>query len=1030
MPGDATSDALFGEGRAFTLPAGADFLGALSRTLIDITDANEKPEALGNALIFVPNRRSARALAARLFQDLGKPGFLPPDIRPLGDAGDNDPALLGELADIDIRPPMPDGARIGSLTTLVLKWHEARGREINLTSAVSAARDLARLLDQAALAGGVDWDALESQVEDRELAQHWEVSVEFLSIITKAWPAHLEEKGFSDTNEQDRLAAEAMCARWAHTPPETPVIIAGSTGSSPATRALMSAAMQLPKGAILFPGLDNKVDERTWEAISRAPSHPQFAFAETLNSLGVPHTSVALLPGYEDDLSLQPRRKLIQESLAPADTTADWVTRLRESAAPLSPEELTEQGLEGLSLIEADTEAEEAEAVALLMREALETPGESAALVTPDAGLARRVSALLKRWNVNVSPSAGWPLLQTRAGRFLMAALDWALDPGAPLAFARLLKHDLTYFSDEDHRYHAISVTERGVLRGLRRWHTLDQMGETAATYADDAAQHPGRAPITAEEYDLAIGLIEEFVGEYGPQLDAIADLTAEPFYLRAFTEALAEFADHLSKPNDETGPSMLWSGQDGAALSRFLEDLALLGDELPPVTTEDIRPLVTSLAHNLRVPDETPSHPRLFIWGPLEARLQSCDRLILSSLNEGSWPEAPGVDGFLPRQIRANIGLPDTEARIGLSAHDFAQLACAPNVVLTRSKRVADKPAVASRWLWRLRILASGALQSLDATDQRLTAGAAHILHWVRAQHLAPSAEPVRPPKPRPPLSARPDFIRVTDVEKLIRDPYAFYAKNVLRLEPLEAIDAPLSPLAIGIAMHTALEGADTLKTPYFTAPELVDRFADELRKVGADDLFIAEREAGWTSVSELYVDWMKQRDDLIDKRSFEVSYQLNLKVHEKTITLSGRADLVETLSNGGVTITDFKTGGVASNSQVTSGLAPQLPLLGAMAELTEEEGKPKGPPQSFFYVGFGASGGVREIEKDRKPVDGPELAHDTLLGLQDLLASFENPEMPYLAGPRIQFLYDRSDYDRLARKQEWADPGNEGSA
>ncbi|MAP95595.1 MAG: double-strand break repair protein AddB, partial [Ponticaulis sp.] len=222
---------LFGlKGRLFTLPAGADFIGELACTLIEATNARSVPENLADALIFVPNRRSARALAARLFQELGRPGFLPPDIRPLGDAGDNDPALLGELADVDIRPPMPAGGRLGALAKLVMHWHEVRGKHLTLASAVAVARDLGRLLDQAALAGSVEWGQLSSQVEDKDLAQHWQVSVEFLAIISDLWPALLDENGYSDTHDQDRLLAEALCARWERTPPTSPVIIAGSTG--------------------------------------------------------------------------------------------------------------------------------------------------------------------------------------------------------------------------------------------------------------------------------------------------------------------------------------------------------------------------------------------------------------------------------------------------------------------------------------------------------------------------------------------------------------------------------------------------------------------------------------------------------------------------------------------------------------------------------------------------------------------------------------------------------------------------------
>ncbi|MAI91640.1 double-strand break repair protein AddB [Ponticaulis sp.] len=1021
---------LFGQNRAYTLPAGANFLKELAITLIEVTGARTAPEKLSDALIFLPNRRSARALAAHLHAELASPGFLPPDIRPLGDAGDNDPALLGELANIDVRPEMPSGTRLGMLAKLVTQWHNARGEPLTIASALSVAKDLARLLDQAALAGGVRWEDLRAQVQDKELAQHWEVSVDFLSIITENWPTVLAENGYSDTNARDRLAAEALCHRWSNTPPDTPVIVAGSTGSTPSTRMLMRAAMELPQGAVLFPGLEHETDEATWKAISITPSHPQFGFSETLTDLGLKPSEVHIWPGYRETEALTPRRQIIQESLAPADTTADWVTRLEMRAAPGTPQSLTHAALDGLSLIEADTEAEEADAIALLMREALETPNKTAALISPDSGLARRVSALLQRWDIHVAPSAGWPLLQTRAGRFFIAALNWSLDSGDPLALARLLKHELMVFGDDEMRERGVSALERGMLRSLRGWTDLDSLAVATGKRGDEAEKKPKHSPIEPDDYGLALHLLEDLYARVGDDLADLAALSEGEFKLRPFIEKLAELCDRLTRHPDDEGPSLLWSGQDGSALARCLEDAAQMGDAMPDIRRDDLAPLLTQFANDLRVPDDMPSHPRLNIWGPLEARLQRSDLLILSSLNEGSWPEMPSVDGFLPRQIRASIGLPDTEARIGLSAHDFAQLACAPNVILTRSQRVDDKPAVASRWLWRLRILVSSALESLEKTDERLNAPTAYILDWVRGQHAAKPAEDVLAPRPKPPANKRTEAIRVTDVENLIRDPYAFYAKTILKLEPLDPINPPLSPMAVGIAMHKALEKFDTLKTPYISTGQMVDSFATQLEAVGADDLFIAERQAGWAEGAAPYIDWLVSRDGHVKARKMEVDYNLDLAIGSGKVLLTGRADMVETLEDNTLSIIDFKTGNPPSNKQVMSGLSPQLPLLAAMAAHCTDEDKPSGTPSELFYVGFGSKPGIISIEDKKEPKTAQDMADAAIQGLQDLLFAYSNSDMPYLSGPRIQFQRAHGDYDGLSRKQEWADPGHEGGS
>jgi ATP-dependent helicase/nuclease subunit B len=1017
--------ALFGEHRFFTLPAGADFLGELSRSVIEVSGARKHPEALSDVLIFVPNRRSARALAGRLFEELGGGAFLPPDIRPLGDAGDNDPALLGELAEVDVRPPMPNGARLGALTRLVQQWHDAREEEITLNSAVSVAQQLAKLLDQAALAGDVEFSKLETLLSESDLAQHWQVSVDFLTIVTQMWPNLLEENGFSATAEQDRLAAEAMCARWRRDPPQSPVFVVGSTGSLPSTRMLMAGAAALPRGAVLFPGLDTENDAATWQAILGTPSHPQHAFAETLNLLNVPFETVTLWPGFEPDEARKPRRQLIQESLAPADATADWVNRLEGRAAPLSRRDMVEQGLDGLSLIEAETEAEEADAIALLMRESLEREGETAALITPDAGLARRVAALMARWGVDVPPSAGTPLLRTPSGSFLLRVLDFVLDSGDPVALASLLKHEKCMVQDAEELRVSLSLLERGLLRGLRRWTDLKSLMDWAEACPEQPKDEPWRFAIRRDDFDEVIGLVSAIEARAQTYLTRFEEMFSGPFSLRSFVETLAELADVLSKHQDEDGPSMLWSGEDGAGLARFLEDLAVTGDWLETVGKNDVRPLIETQARNVNIPPDKPGHPRLHIWGPLEARLQTCDLVILGSLNEGVWPEPPGIDGFLPRHIRSEIGLPDTEARIGLSAHDFAQLASSRRVVMTRAKRVENKPSVASRWLWRLRILASGALESLEETDRRLARDTAHILDWARQQHLTEMRTPVPHPEPRPPLEARPKTINVTDVQQLIRDPYAYYARHVLRLEPLDPLNTPLGPREIGTAMHKALENKDTREDKNLSVPDLINAFEDQLNKVGGDMLFFAEREGIWTTAAHTYLDWLRARDNSVEKRYFEKYYTHEFELASGRVTLRGRADLVETKPGDQLAITDFKTGKPPTFNQVKSGLEPQLPLLAVIAEKGRSKDGPSGRPEELFYFGLGTKVGAEQLEGKDMPV--ARLMDEAEAGFRQLMESYFSPTQPYLSGPRVQFAAKYKDYDRLARKKEWADAGAE---
>src|SRR5262249_21326529 len=113
--------------------------------------------------------------------------------------------------------------------------------------------------------------------------------------------------------------------------------------------------------------------------------------------------------------------------------------------------------------------AEEARAIALAMRETLEQPDRTAALVTPDRGLARRVAAELGRWRIAVDDSAGLPVLETLPARFVRLLLETAQSDFAPIPLLGLLKHPLfRVWTDLPKQWKAISTLERRGLRGAR----------------------------------------------------------------------------------------------------------------------------------------------------------------------------------------------------------------------------------------------------------------------------------------------------------------------------------------------------------------------------------------------------------------------------------------------------------------------------------------------------------------------------------------------------------------------------------
>ena len=1007
--------------RLFTIPPATGFLTTLAETLAVALDLKSDPSALATSVIYTPNRRAARALAEAFHEtaiSFGHGALISPDIRVLGDLQDDDAIAPIGISELELGPPLPAAKRRGKLAKMVQAWKTQLDEPLPPSSALSAADELSILLDQTAMGENVDWSRIEDLAMEADLAAHWQVSADFLSIITKAWPGFLEEEGATDPMARRVAAAEALANLWKQDRPEHPIVIAGSTGATPATRILMHAAMHLPRGMVILPGLDPDIPGNAREAIKDSPSHPQYTLVRALDRLEA--EKVAPWPGSHEDELAQARRKLVNEALAPASATKDWTHRLQQLSGEGTPKDLVHYGMNGLSLIETEDEAEEALAAALMLREALETPGRTAALITPDPALARRVSALLKRWNIDASPSAGSPFLQCPQGSLIGLMFKWLEDPADPVYLLALLKHPLCRLGlGDDDKSEAIRDLERHPsnprdehpIRGPRKHRDLSDLADRLESY--------GRSNAAKLILELDAGLSAAGILITSDVLDGAA-----------LCQATARLAEFLTRTDKTEGERIMWRGREGAEAAKYLETLHELATELGPMQADLWADFALNTATSISLPPRNGEHPRISIWGPLEARLQTRDLIILASLNEGMWPAPAPADSFLSRRLRRDLGLPDPEERIGLSAHDFAQLACQKEVVLLRAKRVEDKPSVASRWIWRLRTLASGALSSADidglkAADELLSPKRdQNPLVWAQALREVESYAPTNPPEPKPPLDARPKRFSVSRITRLIRDPYSVYAGDILRLQPMKPPGIEVGPAERGTAIHTAVERFDKQGE----AGDLLAIICEELAKAGMPETEIALARPLWSRAADAYLQWRAKRRKRVQDSWLEEEGQLNLEIGE-TYSITGKADRIELMTDGTLAIIDFKTGAPKTKKQVESGLEPQLVLEAAIAEQGGYKGVPAKPTSEIIYVSLAP--GVSSVSaKNGKPVDVDpmEEAHKALEGFRQLVTAYSQLGQPYRSKPRVEFTWAVSDYDRLARRAEWtADDGSE---
>ncbi|MFW6027614.1 MAG: double-strand break repair protein AddB, partial [bacterium] len=714
-----------------TVPPGVPFLPSLARDLLARIGSDD-PLGLARVTVFLPTRRSVRGLREELRRQAEtreQSALLLPEVHALGDV-DEDGLLLSlprGAADADfLSPAIGDVRRQVLLAQLIERWSTDRHRAgdafavMGPAQAMALAAELARFLDHLHTE-----DASLNRLADLAPAQHsghWEMTVAFLSILSHHWPEILRGENAIDPGERRSRLLRALARKWQEAPPEQPVIAAGSTGSIPATSDLLHVIARLPRGEVWLPGLDLDLDEESWAHLD--PPHPQFGLKHLLGRLGVGRSEVSVCPRESGEASTA-RERLWSTAFRPAATTGAWPELAAAAAA--------QEALSGLYRIDADDSAQEAGIIACILRRALETPGRTAALVTPDRDLARRVTAELRRWEIDIDDSAGQPLAGTRTGTFLRCLLEAVKTRFAPVALLSLLKHELCRLGlNPEEKDAAVPVLERAALRGLKPAPGLAPLRERL-----ERAQHRGH------DAAGALRLIERLEEATAP-LIRLANEGRAP--LADLARVHIEAADALAG-TEEDKP---WDGDDGTMARAFLCDLTEQEDG-PEWSLPDYAGAVSRCLQARAVHARRPGHPRLFIWGPLEARLQYTDVIILGGLNEGTWPAPPAPDPWLNRRMQAELGLPDPDRRVGQAAHDFAQLACAEEVYLTRSARVEGAPQLPSRWLLRLDAVLKaagtgpGALQAPEAFDTRF-------------KQLDRRKKRVRiaDPRPAPPAAAR----------------------------------------------------------------------------------------------------------------------------------------------------------------------------------------------------------------------------------------------------------------------------------
>ncbi|MDE0932522.1 MAG: double-strand break repair protein AddB [Novosphingopyxis baekryungensis] len=887
----------------YTIPAHRGFADALAAGMLDRFADGDR--GLSGGMILIPNNRAARAISDA-FVRRAAPGLLLPRMVPIGDLD------LGEALGLaldpvgaDVPPAIDPLTRRLAVARIVQRRMKVDGAGVSAPEALRLADQFARALDQLIIERK-HVDALGQLSLAEELADHYQRSLALFSAVAQDWSAHLRSIGRIDVAERRNQLIDGVAARWGETPPAGFVVAAGITTAAPAIALLQRVVAELPKGQVVLPDLDIAMPDDEWSEIGpHAPrddggpvqpaleTHPQFHLKLLLDRMGIARGEVMRWVRSGESDAPARRAHAISNAFAPPDATGKWQDLPAER-----------RSLAGVRVLEAPDSAAESQAIAILIREALEQPGKRAALATPDRELARRVSAHLRRWGIEADDSAGRPLSDVPVGTFMLALAEAAAQNFAPVALLSLLKHPLVRSGDQEHRLAWLNKVRSLdlLLRGPRSAGGLAGVADRIARrIADDAGREPHISRWTKLQ-----DWWTDVLPILAPMQQAARSAPSALDVLRTAAEAL-------------TG-DRIWRGREGRMLADLWADLSARAADGPTLAeAEELPDWLEALMTDISVRPAYGGHPRVAIYGLLEARLQQADLVICGGLNEGTWPMLPQPDPWLAPRIRRELGLPALERSTGLAAHDLAGMMGAPEVVLSRARRDRSGPGVASRFLLRLQAMAGTNLRQ----DDRALALAAMI-------DAPGKPTPAERPKPRPTAAQRKVALNITDLDRLKADPFAFYASRILGLRALDPVDADPTPAWRGTKVHEILE--EWAKQDQRDPAKLHERAQALLAKQGAHPLM----RALWEPRLLQAIDWIAE-----ETRRLEREQGRSIAIIEESgtidfagVTLKGRVDRIDRCADGSLVIVDYKTGKPPGKAQVRAGYALQLGLTGLIVE------------------------------------------------------------------------------------------------
>ncbi len=1006
---------------SYNIPYGYNFAEELAKGILQAYGAS--PQILAQTLVFLPTSRSCQSVKEAFLRISEGKATLMPRLIPLGEP-DEDDILLATDKTPDIRPAIPPLKRQILLTELITKTRGVQAKssdeKISFDQALRISQHLSRLLDDC-YAHEVDLENIK-KLAIGEYAEHWQPILTFLDILFENWPHILTAFDVQDAGARHAEILNLLSIAWQNNPPRAPIIAAAINRNIPSVRRLLKTIHQLPQSAVVFQGLEHIDSElwqyflekdRNWFEDSIAQSSPFWINAKLLEAMDITPQNVS--PWL---------------ALAPQSKASGFIAQsLRPPACALKSQSLTSSGdstdiFDNLKLVECENSHDEAMVIAMMMRSQLENEGKTAALVTADRTLAQKVRAQLRRWQLNINDSAGISLSQAPIGIYLNLSAQMIGENFKPRSLVAFLKHPFTRLGlnrDDCRRlarhldYH---LRDMGNISGLSL--ILQKLAHKQESYFAKNKND--------ENLNLIIAKLNELRLYISPLKAAMAQKQTSAYEILhhhiEFCEWAATGGEHL------TG-NELWKQEAGEAASQLISALFQEFSQIQEINGTRWAEVLNTFLDGKIVRPVKYSHPRLFIWGMVESRIQQADLTIIGGFNEGNWPQIPDIGPWLSRPMRAQMGMAAVEEEVCLNAADFMNLAAAPQVIITRALHEGGKPTIASRWLSRIE--AQLQHKGMASLKERNTPW----LPWMNALMQAPDSPflwPAHRPAPIPPLAARPKSLSVTRIEDLIKDSYSIYASKILGFYPLDSLEQDKGALEFGNLAHDIVEEfVATMQLDYGSNAPLNDTHLLALRKMAEDKLkalnLPPHQESFWSRrlmrlCESFFASENRLRGD-ITHSYLEVSAAYNFSINGQSLTVTGKADRIDKLWDNSLRIVDYKTGQLPSEKDVTLGRSPQMTLEAIMAQKGGFSDFEAMNVQSLLYWQISGNSSAKEP----KPImlkDSPILENTENL-LYAVIEHFADSETPYFARPYGSSVKIFGNYDHLSRFKEWASSGDD---